>query len=108
MKTLVTLERLASAAEQLLRETKNLRRDIHNLNNRIVAFEGTNDLSSEHETTGTDSKRTWTAVEALNAINEARRTLHNCEFELNAIRSRADSIESDAISREEMKPWIKR
>jgi hypothetical protein len=52
-------------------------------------------------------RKVWRAVDALNIIMEARTNILNCEHELSAIRARIDTIERDAISREELKPWIR-
>jgi hypothetical protein len=104
--TALSVKRLADTAEKLLLETRRLRRDIVNLNNRIVPFANTKDIAELDEPLGFGRKN-WRAVDALNVIEQARKNILNCEHELSAIRARADAIESDAISREEMKPWIK-
>jgi hypothetical protein len=98
-------ERLADAAEKLLHETERLRRDITNLNNRITPYAGMEDLPPLEDVILV--LRKWKAIDALNMIEEARKRILNCEYEVSAIRGRADAIEADAVSREEMKPWIK-
>jgi hypothetical protein len=103
--TTKTVEQLATAAEKLLHETQRLRRDVANLNNRIAAFEGS---VTPFEEIPPPPRKTWKALDALNMIEQSRTNILNCEHELSAIRARIDAIESDAISREEMKPWIKR
>jgi hypothetical protein len=104
--TKVSVARLCTAAEKLLQETERLRRDVSGLNQRIQPI--------EHSVPGEDwveqtppERRVWRAVDALNIIMEARTNILNCEHELSAIRARIDTIERDAISREEMKPWIR-
>jgi hypothetical protein len=104
--TKVSVARLCTAAEKLLQETERLRRDVSGLNQRVQPI--------EHSVPGEDwveqtppERRVWRAVDALNIIMEARTNILNCEHELSAIRARIDTIERDAISREEMKPRIR-
>ena len=103
--TIEMIERIAVAAEKLLLETSRLRRDVDALNKRIEPVEG---LPSAD---GSDKPIKLTkrgVIDSLNMIEMARATVLNCERDLSAIRGRIDAIESDAISRDEMKPWIKR
>jgi hypothetical protein len=104
--TRVTVARLCTAAERLLQETERLRRDVVGLNQRIQPIEGTGPSETWVEQTPAE-RRVWKAVDALNLILEARTNILNSEHELSAIRARIDTIERDAISREEMKPWIR-
>jgi hypothetical protein len=104
--TKVSITRLCTAAEKLLLETERLRRDVAGLNQRIQPIEGVESGEAWVEQTPAD-RRVWKAVDALNLIMAASTNILNCEHELSAIRARIDAIERDAISREEMKPWIK-
>jgi hypothetical protein len=98
------VRRLADAAEKLLHETERLRRDVAILHGRIQPFTGEVPLP-EPEFTRQELK--WPVRDAINLISRARGSILACEQDLSAIRARMDSIESDAISREEMKPWLK-
>jgi hypothetical protein len=103
--TAVTLNRLADAAEKLLRETERLRRDVRALNGRIEKFE--DDQFNPELSAAPVTRTKWNAVDALNVIEQARQNILNSEYEISAIRSRVDTIEGDVVSREDMKPWIK-
>jgi hypothetical protein len=103
--TPVTLNRLADAAEKLLRETERLRRDVRALNMRIERFE--DDTFQTELSAAPVTRAKWNAVEALNVIEQARQNILNSEHEVSAIRARMDTIEGDVVSREDMKPWIK-
>lgn len=96
--------RLVAAAEKLMSEVARLRHDVSVLNGRIEKFEDET-ISPWREPP--KLRKSWHVVDALNMIEEARVGIRNCEYDLNAIRGRIDAIESDAISREEMKPWLK-
>lgn len=96
--------RLVGAAEKLLSEVSRLQHDVSVLNGRIEGYE--DEITNPWRPTP-NPKKTWNIVDALNMIEAARVSIRNCEYDLNAIRGRMDAIESDAISREEMKPWIK-
>lgn len=50
--------------------------------------------------------RMKTVEQVVDAIRVARESIVSCEYHLNAIRAVMDSIEKDAISREEMKPHL--
>jgi hypothetical protein len=102
--TKVSLARLCTAAEKLLRETERLRRDVIGLNQRVQPIGDISDVAWVEEAPA--DRRVWKAVDALNMIMAASNHILNCEHELSAIRARIDTIERDAISREEMKPWI--
>ena len=104
--TKVSVTRLCTAAEKLLQETERLRRDVVGLNHRVQPVEDTGPGEAWVEQTPAE-RRVWKAVDALNLIMEARTNILNCEHELSAIRARIDTIERDAISREELKPWIR-
>src|SRR5262249_46280383 len=105
--TKVSVAHLCSAAEKLLRETERLRRDVARLNQRIQPIEKVDGRGEAWVEEWKPERKVWKAVDALNLINTARTHILNCEHELSAIRPRIDAIENDAISREEMKPWIK-
>jgi hypothetical protein len=104
--TKVSVARLCAAAEKLLHETERLRRDVAGLNQRVQPIEQVGPGEDWVEETPPE-RRIWRAVDALNMIVQARTNILNCEHELSAIRARIDTIERDAISREEMKPWIR-
>ena len=103
MDTKEGIARLMAAAEKLLMETSRLGRDVQTLNGRIQKFD---DEFPPYKVTATPRK-SFNVVDALNMINEARAHIINCEYELTIIRDRMDAIESNAVSREEMKPYIK-
>lgn len=103
MDTREGITRLMTAAEKLLMETSRLVRDVQTLNGRIQKFD---DEIPPYKNVSTPRK-SFNVVDALNMIDAARVSIINCEHELTAIRGRMDAIESDAISREEMKPYIK-
>lgn len=96
--------RLIRAAEKLLSEVSRLQHDVSVLNGRIEKYE--DEIVSSWRPTPRP-QTTWNIVDALNMIESARVGIRNCEYDLSAIRGRIDAIEKDAISREEMKPWIK-
>jgi hypothetical protein len=104
--TKVSVARLCTAAEKLLRETERLRRDVVALNQRVQPIEDEGPGAAWIEEPPAERK-VWNAVDALNLIMAASTNILNCEHELSAIRARIDAIERDAISREEMKPWIR-
>jgi hypothetical protein len=95
--------RAADAAEKLINEVQRLRRDVQRLAGRIEPFVDEKPMLEPEY-----FKRTvqWTAADAFNVLDETRASVRACEYELTAIRGRMDAIESDAISRAEMKPWI--
>lgn len=95
--------RLVSAAEKLLMETSRLKRDVETLSGRIQKFD--DEIIPWQEPIS--PRKAWNIVDALNMIDEARISIRNSEYDLSAIRGRMDAIESDAISRAEMKPFIK-
>lgn len=95
--------RLVAAAEKLLMETARLARDVETLNGRIQKF----DDEIVPGKVLSVPRKAWNIGDALNMIEEARTRIRNCEYELTTIRGRMDAIESDAISRDEMKPFIK-
>lgn len=96
--------RLVAAAEKLTSEVSRLQHDVSVLNGRIEKFE---DEAIRPWREFPRPRKSWNVVDALNTIEEARAHIRNCEYDLNAIRGRMDAIESDAVSREEMKPWLK-
>jgi prefoldin subunit 5 len=100
--TKVSVARLCTAAEKLARETERLRRDVVALNQRVQPIEGPGATWIEEPPA---ERKVWKAVDALNLIVAASANI--LKHELSAIRARIDAIERHAISREEMKPWIK-
>lgn len=103
-KTLTDIERLATAAEKVLKEIVLLRGDVDKLNGRI---EPVDDWNKRREIKIPEFKPRRTVVDSLHMIEIAREHIFACEGEIGLIRARIDGIESDAISREEMKPYIK-
>ena len=89
-----------------MHQTERLRRDVARLHGRIEPFKGEVPLP---ERMFPDAPRLkWPVRDALNMLQEARDCIIACERDLSAIRGKIDGIEADAISREEMKPWLKR
>ena len=97
------VQRIADTAEKLLMETTRLRGDVMRLHGRIEPF--------EDERTVHDLKPSYpkprTLKDALDLLSQGREAILSCEHHLSAIRGAIDGIASDAISREEMKPWLK-
>lgn len=94
--------KLIAVAEKLLHEASRLRRDVERLAVRIEPFQG------ERASDDSPVLRFKNMAEALDAMAHARRAIRDAEYDRNLIRGRIDNIASDAISREEMKPWLKR
>jgi hypothetical protein len=94
-------QKIVSSAEKLLHEVFRLRSDIAKLHARIEPFD------NERDFTVSLGKPIRTMSEALAAIDEARQGVISAEYHLNAVRAGMDGISKDAISREEMKPYIK-
>ena len=92
--------KIVATGEKLLREVERLRRDVAKLHGRIQPFDG-EPMSASYE------KPIRTMTEALSAIDEARQGIIGAEYHLNAIRALMDDISKDAISRTEMKPYLK-
>ena len=99
------VRKLTAVAEKLLHETERLRRDVAMLNARVQPIEGGEPPFGDSPPI---PKVKWLVPDALNMIDMARANILNCEYELSAIRARMDNIASDALSRDEMKPWIKK
>jgi hypothetical protein len=98
--------KLTAVAEKLLREAERLRNDVAKLNDRVEPIDHGRPAPTFNRPPAPKTK--WQIVDALNMLDEARQHIFNCEHELAAIRARIDNIALNAISREEMKPWIKR
>jgi hypothetical protein len=98
------VKRLAELAAKTFHETERLRRDVARLCGRIQPFEGEIPLP---EPDFPDFRPKWPIPDALNMFERARASLLGCERELSAIRARIDSIERDAIPRDELKPWLR-
>jgi hypothetical protein len=88
--TKVSVARLCTAAEKLVRETERLRRDVVALNQRVQPIEGPGAAWIEEPPA---ERKVWKAVDALNLIVAASANILNCEHELSAIRARIDAIE---------------
>lgn len=98
------VERIANASEKTLAETIRLRADVTRLHGRIEPFENEKQFA---EIIGSWPKPR-NLMDAIDLITRVRDHIEGCERHLNAIRAVMDGISSDAISREEMKPWLKR
>ena len=98
------VKRLAELAAKTLHETERLRRDVATLHGRIQPFEGEIPLPQPDFP---EIRAKWPIPAALNMFERARASLLGCERELSAIRARMDSIERDAIARDELKPWLR-
>lgn len=97
------VQRIADAAEKLLMETTRLRGDVMRLHGRIEPFEGertVHDLNLNYS-------KPKNLKDALGLLSDSREAIIDCEHHLSAIRGAVDGIASDAISRAEMKPWLK-
>jgi hypothetical protein len=94
---------VAEAANKLLNEVARLRVDIARLHDRIEPFEGERQVKYPPEVNLTFRN----FREALDGLLQARKVIRGCEYHLAAIRGVVDAIGSDAISRDEMKPWLR-
>jgi len=104
-KALQLFERAVTATEKLTNEVRRLRADVARLHGRIEPFAG--------EPTQVDAddfeigpKPTLPRIIAL--IEDSRRQILACENDFSRIRGVIDNINADAISRDEMKPYLKR
>ena len=102
------VSRIADAAEKLLFETERLRRDVARLSGRIEPFEGEPRIPDPMPGEKPLFDKNSDLRDAVIVIETARKFILACEHELSAIRGRMDAIEADAVSRDEMKPWLKR
>jgi hypothetical protein len=91
------------ATNKLVYEVARLRTDIARLHSRIEPFEG--EVRRPDPLPADMKFRTF--LEALDGIADARASIQSCEYHLSSIRGMLDGISSDAISREEMRPWLK-
>jgi hypothetical protein len=96
-------EKVFEATSKLVNEVARLRMDIARLHSRIEPFEGE---VRRPEPLPADMKFR-SLIEALDGIADARASIQSCEYHLSAIRGMLDGISSDAISREEIRPWLK-
>lgn len=103
MELKATVTSIAKATEKLLFETERLHRDVVKLCGRIEPFE-----NEQKFTDPSPSTAQVTLPEVFGNIIAACNSIRACEYHLSSIRGRIDAIESDAVSREEMKPWLKR
>ncbi|MGE0653265.1 MAG: hypothetical protein AB7P12_16200 [Alphaproteobacteria bacterium] len=97
------IARIMEVAEKLLFETARLRGDVVRLHGRIEPFE--NEVKIRDLTPTIEKPKTL--KDALALLARSRDNILECEHELTAIRGSLDNIAADAISREEMKPWLK-
>ncbi len=98
------IEQIAPLASKLLHETERLRRDVARLHQRIEPFEGEPVIPDPEF----PPERPATVSKVIEMIAAARRGIIACERDLSAIRSAMDTIEKDAVSRADMKPFIRR
>ncbi len=96
-------EKVFEATSKLVNEVARLRMDIARLHSRIEPFEGE---VRRPEPLPADMKFR-SLIEALDGIADARASIQSCEYHLSSIRGMLDGISSDAISREEIRPWLK-
>jgi len=97
------LKKIAENSAKLLYEVQRLHRDVQIVKGRIEPFEDGNTPVSIDP-----PKAKWRLAEALNLIAESRQTIEGIERDVQNIRSMMQNITSDAISRSEMKPWLRR
>ncbi|MEQ8450625.1 MAG: hypothetical protein RIB97_13150 [Nitratireductor sp.] len=102
------LERIAVQSEKLTSEVRRLRGDIMRLHTRIEPFDEDVTVSEVPVMPGFPGtpQRRWKLVDALNMLADCRREILDAERHLNAIRGVLNGIAADAISREDMKPYI--
>ena len=98
---IIVAERLINAIAKLQHEVERMRNDIAKLHGRIEPFENEK-FRPDPSYSGIKTMR-----EALEAIEFSRESIRTSEYHFNAIRGAIDGISSDAISRAEMKPWLK-
>ena len=88
---------------KILHETQRLRRDVVALANRIEPF-----VDKEPGIAGTvETERFDSVPSVVDFLKGLRRSIVTSEFHLNAIRGRINEIAGNAVSRAEMKPWLK-
>ncbi|MER8925807.1 hypothetical protein [Mesorhizobium sp. M0859] len=95
--------RIAASAEKLLNEVARLRRDVARLHGKIEAFDKAPQIVDPEPV----RRKLRNLNEALATIEAARKGIENSERAMNVIESRINEIAVDAISRSEMKPWLK-
>lgn len=97
------VERISITAEKLLNETIRLRRDVARLHGRIEPFEDEQRIVDPPVV----ASRHRNLKDALDTIEAARESIRDSEYALNVIEGRINEIASAAVSREEMRPWLK-
>jgi len=96
-------DKLTELTTKLLNEVARLRADVVKLHGRIEPFP--DEVPDAHPVEHRRKYRNF--VDVFDGISSARQSILGCEHHLNAIRGVMEGISSDAISREEMKPWLK-
>ncbi|MBO6755962.1 MAG: hypothetical protein JJ902_06515 [Roseibium sp.] len=91
---------------KLNREVSNLRVDVVNLSKRIEPFEGEKDFKYIDESFFQET-RPRDFQQCLELIRTVRAAVREAEGYTRFAASRMEGISADAISREEMKPWLK-
>jgi ABC-type transporter Mla subunit MlaD len=98
---------VVDAAERLIREIARLRSDIARLLDRLEPFEEEKTRLADIARFG-EVETAKTLPDALKMLTDARREIKNAEYDLNAIRARMDEVANDTMSRDEIKPYLKR
>ena len=99
------IRQLSAGIDRLTAEVARLRRDIANLHSRIEPFE--DEVPRQSESDDVPLPKFRNLKDELDRLEGTRRTIRSCEFHLNAMRAKMDEISNDAISRDEIKPWLK-
>jgi hypothetical protein len=94
---------IAENSAKLLYEVQRLQRDVILVRDRIEPYENDKKLKFP---SFEPRKTKWKLKEALNMIDEARRRIEGIERDVGNCLGILKGIESDAISREEMKPYL--
>jgi prefoldin subunit 5 len=101
-----TIESVAQTLDRLLRHVEALDRDMQNLTDRIVPYD---DQKPTFVSRGwLDPRPTEINLETLyEKIRQADRHIQNIERDFSAVRSTIDSLDKDAILRDELKPYLR-
>lgn len=95
--------KVAEATNNLMQEVSRLRGDIARLHARFGPPKEPEWVSDPL----LPFERFKNFKEALDGIATARKYIQGCEYHLGAIRGLIDGIASDAVSRQDMKQWLK-
>lgn len=100
-----TGRKLIEALHKAIREAERLRRDIHALHARIEPFD---DEKTVLHPSIAKFETPKTLNDALKLVVEVHKYMYNCELDLNAIRSVMTEISDDVVSRDDLKPYLKK